>query len=200
MRENNSSVSSQTMSKQKDVITLESRAALQRPGQTGEMGQQGPHDIQHGRMQRRPAPHLEQLPAKAGTCCLDSSSTEKDLRVPVSNGLNTNQQCAPTEVKANSRLSWIGKRVTSRSREVIFPLFSAVARLHLEYAVQFGIASARKVWIYDSKCSRGSLRWLEDWSGMCEEKLRELDLFSLRRLEGHKAAVRSCRKENPIWT
>lgn len=35
---------------------------------------------------------------------------------------------------------------------------------------------------------------------MCEEKLRELGLFSLRRLEGQEAAVTSCRKKNPTWT
>lgn len=132
-----------------------------------------------------------------GTYCLGSSSAEKDLKVPVSNRLNMSQQCALTGMKANSRLRWFCKCVTSRLTEEILPLFSAVVRLHLGYCVQFGVPSARKIRICYTKYSKASLRWLENWHMMCDKKLRELGSFSLRRLEGQEAAVMSCRKGNP---
>jgi len=110
------------------------------------MRQQGPREVQHGQMQS-PAPHLEQLPATVGNYHSGSSSAEKSLRVPVSNMFNMSQQCAPTGMKANPRLGWIGKCVTSRSSEVILPLFSALVRLHMGNCVQFGLPSARKMLI-----------------------------------------------------
>jgi len=67
---------------------------------------------------------------------IETSPAKKDMGVLMDEYLDMSHQCELTNQKANCVLGCINRSVTSRSREVILPLCSALVRPHLEYCVQ----------------------------------------------------------------
>lgn len=73
--------------------------------------------------------------------CYMASFVEKDLVVMVDTKQHLSQRWALITTKANGILSYIRQSITSRSGEMIFPLYSALVRSHWNIISSSGHAS-----------------------------------------------------------
>ncbi|KAK4827705.1 LOW QUALITY PROTEIN: hypothetical protein QYF61_020983 [Mycteria americana] len=109
----------------------------------------------------------------------------------VDNKLPMSQQCTLMAKKANSILGCISRSVASRSREVILPLCSTLARAHLECLFLFWVPRYKRDMDMLERIQRRAMKMMKGLENLsCEERLRELGLLSLekRRLKGECCA------------
>ncbi|XP_059587158.1 cyclic GMP-AMP synthase isoform X1 [Alligator mississippiensis] len=85
-----------------------------------------------------------QHPYRLGSAMLASTMEERDLGVIIDHKMNMSLQCDAAASKATKTLACIRRCFSSKSWDVILPLYSALVRPQLEYCIQFWAPQFKK--------------------------------------------------------
>ncbi len=89
--------------------------------------------------------------------------------------------------KARGMLYFIKKSFTCPTKEIFVPLYNALLRPHLEYAIQANCPYLKKDIYHLERIQRASTRWVKGLRDLSyEDRLKELKLQSLQKKKDKK--------------
>jgi hypothetical protein len=110
---------------------------------------------------------------------LSEVSEEVDLGVLLNNTLKVGSQCAKAAKSANKVLGLIFRTVSSRSAEILLPLYKALVRPQMEYCVQVWKPYLRQDIAMLEKVQKRYTKRVEECRDMkYEKRLEKLELIS----------------------
>ena len=80
--------------------------------------------------------------------------------------MSWSKQCIEASKIANRMLGYIRKSITSKSKEIVLPLYRGMVRPHLEYAVQFWSSFQRKDIDLQEKVQHRATKMIHGISGL----------------------------------
>ena len=106
---------------------------------------------------------------------------EKDLGVVVNSNMKSSHQCIEARNTANRVLGFISKSIEYKSKEVVMKCYNSLVRPHLEYCVQFWSPYSKQDILLLEKIQKRATKMIPQLSHLAyEDRLRELDMFTLR--------------------
>ena len=120
-------------------------------------------------------------------CQLKTTDRETDLGVTITSNLKPSQQCSEVVKKANKLVGFIGRSIEYKSKATIVTLYNSLVRPIMEYCVQAWCPYYQKDIAKLERVQRRVTKMIPSLRNKpYEERLKELDLFSLqhRRIRG----------------
>ena len=118
---------------------------------------------------------------------LQNTDEENDLGVTISSNLKPSKQCSEVVKKANKLVGFIGRSIEYKSKATIVTLYNSLVRPLMEYCVQAWCPYYQKDIAKLERVQRRVTKMIPSLRNKpYEERLKELDLFSLqhRRIRG----------------
>ncbi len=105
-----------------------------------------------------------------------------DLGVTVNSAFTPSANVLTAANKARGMLYLIKRSFTCLTKEIFLPLYRALVRPHLEYAIQANCPYLKKDIYHLERIQRTATRWVKGlWDLSYEERLKELKLQSLEK-------------------
>ncbi|XP_059589287.1 protein NDRG3 isoform X10 [Alligator mississippiensis] len=133
-----------------------------------------------------------QHPYRLSSATLASTMDEKYLGVMIDHKMNMSLQCDAAASKVSKTLACIHRCFSSKSRDIILPLYLALVRPQLEYCVQFWAPQFKNDVEKLERVQKRATRMIRGQENRpYDERLRAVGLFSLekRRLRGDLVAA-----------
>jgi hypothetical protein len=118
---------------------------------------------------------------------MESVEQQRDLGVIITNDLKHEKQVKKSVKNASRMLGFIARTFEYKSKNIMIPLYKALVRPHLEYAVQLWSPNLRKDINKMEKIQRKATKMIPGLRNLSyEQRLQQLELISLeqRRLRG----------------